>query len=77
MAIAFILINTDVSKEDEVVEKLKTLSEVKEVDMVYGIYDIIAKVEAPDLKAIREGVSDRIRNIEGIRKTMTMIAADE
>ena len=45
--------------------------------MVYGIYDIIAKVEAPELKAIREGVSDRIRNIEGIRKTMTMIAADE
>lgn len=74
---AFILINTDVSKEDEVVEKLKTLAEVKEVDMVYGIYDIIAKVEAPDLKSIREGVSDRIRNIDGIRKTMTMIAADD
>ncbi len=71
------MINTEVSAEDAVVEQLRKLPEVKDVDLVYGIYDIIAKVEAPDLKAIREGVTEKIRNIPGIRKTMTMIAADE
>ncbi|MHA2277346.1 MAG: Lrp/AsnC ligand binding domain-containing protein, partial [Candidatus Kariarchaeaceae archaeon] len=46
MAVAFILINTEVAAEEEVMEELKNLPEVETVHLVYGIYDLIVKVRA-------------------------------
>ena len=76
MAIAFILINTDVACEEEVMLKLKELPEVETVHLVYGIYDLIVKVRADDLDELKKGVTGDLRNIDHIRTTMTMIAVE-
>lgn len=76
MATAFILINTDVAAEEEVMEKLKELPEVETVHLVYGIYDLIVKVRADNLDDLKKGVTGNLRGIEKIRSTMTMIAVE-
>ncbi|MHA2091184.1 MAG: Lrp/AsnC family transcriptional regulator [Candidatus Kariarchaeaceae archaeon] len=76
MATAFILINTDVAAEEEVMEQLKQLPEVESVYLVYGIYDLIVKVKADNLDDLKKGVTGNLRGIEKIRSTMTMIAVE-
>lgn len=43
---AFILINAEVGYEAEVLKELEKIPEVKEACQVYGVYDIVAKLEA-------------------------------
>ncbi|MEM1546281.1 MAG: Lrp/AsnC ligand binding domain-containing protein [Candidatus Methanomethylicia archaeon] len=75
MAEAFILINTEIGAEEEVLKKLKSIDGVKETCMVYGVYDIIAKIEAEDLDKLKDIVTWRIRRLDKVRSTITMIVA--
>ena len=57
MATAFVLLNSEVGFERDVLEVLKDILGVKEAFMVYGVYDIIIQVEADtigDLKRAGE-----------------------
>ena len=45
MATAFVLINAEIGSESEVLKDLKAIPEVKEAHMVYGVYDIFARIE--------------------------------
>ncbi len=76
MAVAFILINTEVAAEEEVMEELQKIPEVEIVHLVYGIYDLIVKIVANDPDTLKKSVSDKLRTIKKIRSTMTMIAVD-
>lgn len=73
MSVALVLINTETGVEETVLEKLKKMKNVKEAFIVYGVYDIIVKVEAKDLEELRDIVSTRIRRVEGVRSTVTLI----
>ena len=44
MPIAFVLINSEAGTEKEILKELKSIKEVKEAYVVYGTYDVIAKV---------------------------------
>ena len=46
MPLAFVLINAEIGSEDEVAGEMRKLGNVKESYVVYGVYDIVAKVEA-------------------------------
>ncbi len=71
---AFILIETEVGKSQDVVGDLRELSWVEKVVRVVGPYDVIAIVEAPDLKAVGDVISSRIHKIEGLVRTVTCMA---
>ena len=75
MAEAFILINTEIGAEEEVLKKLRGIDGVREAYMVYGVYDIIAKIEAEDLDRLKDIVTWRIRRLDRVRSTITMIIA--
>jgi len=67
-----VLINCDLGMEKDIVKELKKIAGVKEVHEIYGVYDIIAKLEAEDMRMLREAVMGRIRKINGVRSTLTM-----
>lgn len=71
--IAFALISTELGKKKEVVENLTKISEVKKCYTLYGIYDIIVKVEAETTEALKDVISSKIRRIDHIRSILTMI----
>ncbi len=73
MAKAFILINAETGSEKDVVERVKTLKNVKEAYFVFGVYDVIAVVEAPTVDELRSTVHNSMRQVEGIRATCTMV----
>lgn len=74
MAKAFVLIETAVGKNKEVVAALGRLKEVKSVDAVTGPYDIIAVIGGADLSAIGDLVTSKIHPIAGISRTVTCLA---
>ena len=72
MAVGFVLISTEPTKDREVYYKLLKIEEVVELYPLFGDYDLIAKVEAKDYNTIGEVVVAKIRSIDGVRTTKTM-----
>ncbi len=77
LPIAFILITVELGKEDMVLALVRALLGVKEAYMVYGVYDIILKVEAETAQAIKDTVFFKIRRIDNVRSTITMMVFGE
>ncbi|TEU12136.1 Lrp/AsnC family transcriptional regulator [Candidatus Bathyarchaeota archaeon] len=73
MATAYILISVEIGAEGEVLKSLKPVSEIKEAHLVYGVYDIIARVETETMQELKDTVSWKIRRIDKVRSTLTMI----
>ena len=74
---AFVLINADLGAEQDMVNQIRTIPNVIEVHVVFGVYDIVAIVEADTLEKVKETVTHRLRTLEKIRSTLTMIVVDE
>lgn len=70
---AFVLINSEPGAEATVLKALEAIPEVKEAHMIYGVYDIIARVEAETMKELKDTVSLKIRRLDNIRSTLTLI----
>lgn len=70
---AFVLINAEVGTEETVLERIKAIPSVKEAYIVYGVYDIIARVEEHEMNVLKDTITEQIRKIELVRSTLTMI----
>ncbi|MEM3143211.1 MAG: Lrp/AsnC ligand binding domain-containing protein [Candidatus Nitrosotenuis sp.] len=73
MATAYVLINCDIGAEEKVLSELRAIKKVKETDGVFGAYDIVTKIEAPSSEMLKEIISSRIRRIDRIRSTLTLM----
>lgn len=76
MPMAFVLINAEIGSEDDVLKDLKGVANVKEAYVVYGVYDIVAKVEAESMDKLKEVVTWKIRRLDKVRSTLTMIVVE-
>jgi DNA-binding Lrp family transcriptional regulator len=76
MPMAFVLINAEIGSEDAVVKELKAVSNVKEAYMVYGVYDIVAKVAADSMDKLKEIITWKIRRLNKVKSTLTMIVIE-
>lgn len=61
----------------DVAKKVKTLPEVEEVSIVTGEIDLIVKVGVKDVDALNDFVVVKLRDIEGIEKTITSVVLSE
>lgn len=77
MPSAYVLINTEIGAEDEVLKSLRKIEAVKEAYIVYGVYDIVAKVEAESMDKLKEIVTWHIRRLDKVRSTLTMIIVEK
>jgi len=73
MTLAYITISTEVGVEREVMDRLSVLPEVKEVHEVYGVYDLVVRVETDKISELKEALGEKIRSLDGVRSTLTMI----
>ena len=76
MAEAYVLINCEIGSEEKVIEELKTIDGVKEVHGTFGAYDILAKVESDQVETLRETITWKIRKINKIRSTLTLMGIE-
>jgi len=73
---AFVLIETALGKNKEVVNSLRKMkvAGVKSVDTVTGPYDAIAVLEADTLNEIGDIITTKIHAVDGISRTVTCLA---
>ena len=64
---AFVLINAEVGSEPEVLSELKKI----------GVYDIVARVKTDTMDKLKEIVTQKIRKLDDVRSTLTMLIAEE
>ena len=76
MATAYILINCELGSEELIIQQLKNLDGVSEVRGTFGAYDILTKIESPTVEALREIITWKIRKIEQIRSTLTLMGIE-
>jgi len=69
---AHVMISTDPKKSAEVVRQLRTITDLKSLYAVNGIYDMIAIVSAESTKSLDETL-DQIGDTSGVEKTVSSI----
>ena len=57
LPIAFVLINTEIGSESEVLKALKGVEGVMEAYAVFGVYDVLAKITADSMDKLKEVVT--------------------
>ena len=69
---AYLLINTE-EFDLKLMEALRKIKGVEEAYPLYGVYDIIVRTRADTMDEVKE-IHNKIRKLQKIRQTLTMIA---
>ncbi len=75
MEMAYVLIVSETGSEQHVIEKLLMIDEIKDVNRVWGAYDVVVKVVGPTSVAVREIIKEKIRMIDGIKTTYSLMVS--
>ena len=75
--LAYVLFKVASGTEREVSQKLIEFDEVIQADIVFGEYDVIARMSTDDLDALEGFVSQKVRNVPNVLVTSTMIISRE
>jgi len=73
---AYVLINCEIGAEVSIISQLKEIDLVKEVHGTFGAYDVLVVVETDTVESLRDTISWKIRKIEKIRSTLTLMAIE-
>ena len=77
MAVAYILINCELGSEESIIRQLKSINGIIEVHGTFGAYDILAKIESDTVDVLREIITWKIRKVERIRSTLTLMGIED
>lgn len=73
MESAYIMITCENDSQQFILEQLKLIQGITEIQGTFGSYDIIAKIETPSIETLREVIAFRIRKVPKIRETTTIV----
>ena len=76
MVYAYIMVRVDAGKERDVLKQVSGFPEVKDAHIIYGEWDLILKIEAKNIEDITAFVVDKLRKVDAVKLTSTMITAD-
>ena len=74
---AYVMMKVSSGSEREICKKIIEFDEVMDVSIVYGEFDVVAKVKVEELEALEDFLSENLRNMPAIMLTSTMIVARE
>ena len=77
MPIALILISTEPSAMVEVLKEVRAVEGVEEAEMVYGFYDIIARVNVDTMDKLKHIIAYQIRRINKVLSTQTLLVVQQ
>ncbi len=76
MTTAYVLINCDLGCEKAIIDELKQLANIKEAHGILGAYDIIVKVESDSVETLRDTITWKIRKLNRVRSTLTLMGIE-
>ena len=77
MPMAYVLINTEPKYMENVVSTLEKLDAVVEIFPVYGVYDVVAKIQAETMEKLKDIVTWKVRSLDQVRSTITMLILED
>jgi len=72
---AYVQIALENADENKVKEHLKGFPQVKDVHILFGEWDLMAKLEIESPEALAAFVMEHVRSVEGVKLTSTLIVA--
>ncbi len=81
MPIAYVLINSELGTDVDVISQIKKIFEDEgissyEIQGVYGVFDIVIKISSDDEK-LRNLITNKIRKIKQVQSTLTMMVIEK
>jgi DNA-binding Lrp family transcriptional regulator len=76
MPTAYVLLNTEIGAEAEVVEALKKVEGVQSAFNLWGVYDVIASVKADSMDGLSDIINRQIERIDKVHSKLTMIISE-
>ena len=76
MPVAFVCITTEPASMVEVLKEVRAVEGVEEAEMVYGVYDIVAKVKGETMDKLKYIITEHIRRIDKVRTTLPMMVVE-
>jgi DNA-binding Lrp family transcriptional regulator len=73
---AYILINTEIGNEKQVLKALRKVEGVEEAHSLWGVYDLIANVKADTLNDLKHIITEKIEKIAKVNSKLTMIVSE-
>jgi len=83
MPTTYILLNSDLGSDVEIIKKIKEILDKEgktvqyEVQGVYGVYDIVVKITSDNMDHLRNIITNKIRKIDKVYSTLTMMVIEE
>ena len=81
MPIAYVLINSVLGTDVDVISQIKKIVEEEqiqsyEIQGVYGVFDIVIKISSDDEK-LRNLITNKIRKIKQVQSTLTVMVIEK
>ena len=73
---AYVLINCELGKEEDILVTLRSMKSVKEAHGTFGAYDIITELSTENAEKLREDITWKIRKLPSIRSTLTLMGVE-
>jgi DNA-binding Lrp family transcriptional regulator len=73
---AYVLLKVTPGYERDIVKELKDIPEIEDINELYGEWDIIIKASVVKIEELDALLSEKLRKIEGVTLTSTMIVAE-
>lgn len=77
MVTAIVLLRVIPGKEYRVRDELLQLEEVEKASITFGEYDLFLEINVPKIKMLGPLISQKIRQVTGVQKTITLIIIDQ
>jgi len=76
MPTAYVLINSEVGYEQNLLSDLRKLSKVEKADIVMGEYDVVATISCTSMSELKNCINNQVRYLDNVKSTMTLMAAE-
>ena len=71
------MFNVESGSENQVLKEVKNIEGVEEAYVSYGVYDIAVKVRADSMDALKDLISNQLRQINKVRSTISLLLIEE
>jgi DNA-binding Lrp family transcriptional regulator len=76
MPLAFVMMTAEAGKEADVLDELKKIEHVKEACLTYGVYDVVARIEAETSGKLKDTIFKKVRSLNNVKTTLTMMVVE-
>ncbi|UCE95282.1 MAG: Lrp/AsnC ligand binding domain-containing protein [Candidatus Bathyarchaeota archaeon] len=73
---ACILLRVRPGMDRSVFQTVKKLKQVKDIETVYGAFDLLMKIQVETMENLDAFIFDTIRTIKGVERTTTLITIE-